>query len=77
MQHSPFKNLGKGFVTVVTMIAGELDYAGAFGLSYDVSEPEDEGRMYPKIAPFIWVLFIILIPILLNNMLVRYIHLEN
>lgn len=72
MQQSPFNGLGRGLVTVLTMVSGELDYQDAFDFSYDVVKDGDPGvnRVYPKTALFVWVLFVILIPILLNNMLV-------
>lgn len=74
IQQSPFNGLGRGLVTVITMVSGELDYQDAFGFSYDVvddSAPARVNRVYPKTALFVWVLFVFLIPVLLNNMLVR------
>lgn len=59
------------------MITGELDYSDAFGLSYDGSN-DTAGiprLLYPETANFVWVIFLIFIPILLSNMLVRqYLH---
>lgn len=72
-QKSPFRNFSRSIVTVLTMIAGELNYNDVFDLSYDVIDVEDRAirnLLYPRTAFFVWVVFIILIPILLNNMLV-------
>ena len=55
------------------MISGELDYFNVFGLSYDDSNlTEDTIRniQYPETANFVWVIFLVFIPILLSNMLV-------
>ena len=65
---------------MLTMVTGELDYSGVFGLSYDAltatialnGTTEDANRniVYPETANFVWVIFLVLIPILLSNMLV-------
>ena len=59
------------------MVSGDLDYSGVFGLSYDILPNDtiaDENTsfklLYPDMANFVWVLFILLIPIVLSNMLV-------
>lgn len=60
----------------MTMITGELDYSDIFGLSYDVNDTFDmegdeiQAIQYPETAQFVWVIFLVLIPILLSNMLV-------
>ena len=57
------------------MVTGELDYSSIFGLSYEVSnvstmESNMRNIKYPEMASFVWIVFLILIPILLSNMLV-------
>ena len=60
------------------MIIGEVDYSDVFGLSYDVTnatnnitvEEENGILSYLKTANFVWVVFLVFIPILLSNMLV-------
>ena len=53
------------------MITGELDYSSAFGLSYDITNDTSmETIAYPETANFVWVIFLVFIPILLSNMLV-------
>ena len=74
-QNSPFFTFGRGIVTVLTMVTGELDYSNVFGLSYDMLPndtmvDENTNISYPNTANFVWVLFIVLIPIVLSNMLV-------
>lgn len=61
----------------MTMITGELEYTDIFGLSYDVvndtftdSDEATDNIPYPQTAQFVWVIFLIVIPILLSNMLV-------
>jgi hypothetical protein len=57
------------------MITGELDYGDIFGLSYDaINDTMEEESVrnipYPGAANIVWIVFLILIPILLSNMLV-------
>lgn len=53
------------------MVSGELDYQDVFGFSYDTNDQEINRNIpFPKTALFVWVLFVVLTPILLNNMLV-------
>ena len=58
---------------MLTMVTGELDYQGVFTLSYDANETSQFSRNLPEeTANFVWVIFVILIPILLTNMLVSH-----
>ena len=62
-------------MTVLTMVTGELDYSDMFGLSYEVLPngtmvDENTNILYPNTANLVWVLFILLVPIVLSNMLV-------
>ncbi len=55
------------------MVTGDLGYQDAFGLSYEAVGDDQEitsNILYPETANFIWVVFLVLIPILLTNMLV-------
>lgn len=49
----------------------------AFSLSYDGAMQDTElssniAMLYPETASFVWIIFLVLIPILLTNMLVSY-----
>ena len=63
---------------MTTMIIGELDYSDVFDLSYDVTNAtnntnsivEDNSISYLETANFVWIVFLVFIPILLSNMLV-------
>lgn len=68
-------------VTVITMITGELDYSDVFGLSYDaindtMLEEDIRNIQYPGTAKFVWVIFLVFIPILLSNYASKYIKLR-
>lgn len=59
------------------MITGALNYFSVFGLSYEATNVtiiDDNvtvpSLLYPNTANFVWILFLIFIPILLSNMLV-------
>ena len=75
LQRSPFVSFGRSFVTVLTMVTGELDYQDVFSLSYELNTNDSDVQIYPYNIPehtanFVWVVFLVLIPILLTNMLV-------
>ena len=58
------------------MVSGEIDYQDVFGFSYDLSNSSsvvgtERNIRYLHTALFVWVVFVVLIPILLSNMLVR------
>ena len=67
-QTSVFSNIGHSFVKTVTMVSGELDFESLFRLGVDPDHYEP--IPYNGSAFLIWIIFIILIPIILNNMLV-------
>ena len=55
------------------MVTGELDYQDVFGLSYSVADSNVvtfEESIPEHTANFIWVIFLISVPIILTNMLV-------
>lgn len=54
------------------MLAGELDYSNIFGLTYEIANDTTVQNtvVYSETAYFVWVIFLILVPILLSNMLV-------
>ena len=65
-------------MTILTMVTGELDYQDVFSLSYDTNE-SDVLQLFPYSIPehtanIVWVVFLVLIPILLTNMLVSAIN---
>ena len=53
------------------MATGELDFEELFGFSYD--RVQRRNRMltfFPQSANFLWIIFLVAVPILLSNMLV-------
>ena len=77
LQRSPFFSFGRGFVTVLTMVTGELDYQDVFSLSYELNANDSDVyvQQFPYSIPehtanFVWVVFLVFVPILLTNMLV-------
>ena len=50
------------------MVTGELDFEAIFG--FDVPASDYVPIPFHEVTFFIWIIFIILIPIILNNMLV-------
>ena len=66
-QHSPFSTPGKSILKTVTMTTGEFEYDNIFRLSPD----QEEGIPYKRTAYTLWIVFVIVMPILLANMLVN------
>ena len=68
-------------VKVITMVTGELGFEDIFSLSYDIKDPLTTNDAAPGInngppvsagvAYFLWILFLVFMPILLSNMLVN------
>ena len=52
------------------MVTGELDFHNTFGFSFDFSDEVTHEIYDRRMAYFIWVIFLILVPILLSNTLV-------
>ena len=53
----------------MVMTTGEFDFDGIFFNSQDDAENGDD-LFYPEIAYTLWIVFIILMPIILTNLLV-------
>ena len=65
LQRNAFSNPGRAIVKVMTMTTGELDYDAIF----HQQEGEEEIAFLP-VSSILWVIFLVLIPVLLNNLLV-------
>ena len=57
---------------VISMITGDFGYQESFGLSFSPEFTRDHELYDRNMANFIWILFVVLIPILLSNMLVSF-----
>ena len=68
LQISAFSNFGRSFAKTATMVTGELDFDAIFGL--DVPASKYVPIPFHEVSFFMWIIFLILIPIILNNMLV-------
>ena len=69
-QRSPFQNAGIAIAKVLSMTAGSSDYDNTFRRdSSGGSDFEDELPFLP-VTYILWIVFIILMPVLLNNLLV-------
>ena len=68
-QISSFSNIGHSFVKTMTMVTGELGFECLFNLE---ASPAEYSPIPYYVSGFImWIMFLILVPIILNNMLVR------
>ncbi len=54
------------------MVTGDLDFQDTFGISFSVDETASRNLYDRSMANFVWILFLVLIPIVLSNMLVSW-----
>ena len=66
---SAFSSPGRSLVKTMVMTTGEFDFDGIFFNSQDDAEDGND-LFYPEIAYILWIVFIILMPIILTNLLV-------
>ena len=67
---SPFATPLNSIWKTMTMLTGEMDYEGIFRQSSDGSEEQISALPFPEIAYVLWIIFLIIMPILLSNLLV-------
>ena len=70
---SPFASPLNSIWKTMTMMTGELDYESIFRLASGGSDTQVPELPFPEISYLLWFLFLILMPILLNNLLVSII----
>ena len=68
-ERSAFSSPGRSLVKTMVMTTGEFDFDGIFFNSQDDAEDGND-LFYPEIAYILWIVFIILMPIILTNLLV-------
>ena len=65
LQRNAFSHPGRAIVKVMTMTTGELDYDDLFH-----QQEGEEEIAFPPVSFIVWIVFLVLIPVLLNNLLV-------
>lgn len=70
LQRSPFSDVPRSLLKVMTMTTGELDYDAIFRLDPSGGSDDAEEIRFPPISYILWIMFIILMPVILTNMLV-------
>ena len=68
MNVSPFRNAGLSFIKTMVMAIGGLGYDRMFGHS---NESSSLATSFPEVAYILWIIFLIVMPILVTNLLVR------
>ncbi|XP_064390866.1 transient receptor potential cation channel subfamily A member 1 homolog [Halichondria panicea] len=66
---SPFSDVPRSLLKVMTMTTGELDYDTIFHLDPSGGSDGADKIRFPPISIILWIIFIILMPIILTNML--------
>ena len=67
---SPFSSMFTSLWKVMTMITGEMDYESIFRQSSSGTTDPDPPLPFPEISHLLWIVFLVMIPILLGNLLV-------
>ena len=70
MQRSPFSDVPRSLLKTMTMTTGELDYDAIFRLNPAGGSDRLTEIKYPPISYLLWIVFLVLMPVILNNMLV-------
>lgn len=67
LQHDAFSHPGRAILRVMAMTTGELDYSDLY------HQQEGEHRIaFPQLSYYFWIIFLVLMPVLLINLLVSY-----
>ena len=69
-QRSDFSTPARGLLSIVTYTTGGFDYSGLFHLGQTAEDNQLEEIHFPVVSCILWIVFIIIMPILLNNLLV-------
>ena len=71
MQRSPFSTPGRALVKTMTMTTGEFEYDSIFRQfpGGDPSSATTEEIPFPGVSFLLWIIFLVLMPILLTNLL--------
>ena len=69
-QRSPFSNPVRSLLKLVTMKAGEFEFDDIFRLDPNGDRDGEEEIPFEGLSYILWIVFIVLMPILLTNMLV-------
>ncbi len=71
LQRSPFSSPGRAIIKTMTMTSGELDFDNLFRQYPGGAESEEiEEIPFLEVSFLMWIIFVILMPILLSNLLV-------
>ena len=70
LQRTPFSSAARTLLNIMTMTTGEFDYSGIFRLAPTGTHDTFEEIPFPPVSYILWIVFIILMPILLTNLLV-------
>ena len=67
---SPFSSTFTSLSKVMTMVTGEMDYESIFRQSSSGTTDPDPQLPFPEMSYLLWIVFLVMIPILLGNLLV-------
>ena len=70
LQRSPFQNPGIAIAKVLSMTAGSFEFGDTFRRDSSGGSDEEDELLFLPISYILWIIFVILMPVLLNNLLV-------
>ena len=70
IQRSPFSSPSRSLLKTMTMTTGEFDFDSIFRQDPTGESDAAEEIPFPPISFILWIVFVIIMPILLTNMLV-------
>ena len=70
VQHSPFQNAGTAVPKILSMVVGDFNYDDIFSQDSSGESQTKKELPFPPVTYVLWVVFVILMPLLFNNLLV-------
>ena len=70
LQRSPFSTVPRSLLKTFTMSTGELDFDAIFRQDPTGGSAGVEEIPFPAVSYILWIVFVVLMPVLLTNMLV-------
>ena len=70
IQRSPFSTPGISLIKLMSMTAGDFDFDSIFRLDPAGGSDDAEEIPFPPVSYLLWIVFVVVMPILLTNMLV-------
>lgn len=73
LKRTPFSTPARALVKTMTMTTGEFEYDSIFRQPSNPLEDAGDDLQFPSVSYILWIVFLVLMPILLTNLLVGHV----